>query len=485
MIKKQIIILLILISLFGLVSCGQASSSTIFTNATSSETNRLTTQDTILTQTTITTEQTSDNEYVYAPINVPDYVLEEERLSFKFFWEVVNGNPSSKGYGMIADRYNTVTKEYYAASIASVGFGLASLPAGVENNWISYSEGYERALGTMKTIQNMDSTHGFFYHFVSMDDASRAGKSEVSIIDTAIMICGVILSGEYFGGEVKALANDIFQAVEWDWYYNSVNQTFYMGYSPEQGFFGSWNGYAEQLMLYFLAAASDEYSVGIEAYNTMKAMAERKKYGTSDYFYVSYPGTLFTYQYSHAFFDFRTAIDDDNINWFNNSIEASKAAYDFALFQSQNYKTYNETAWGNTACDGPDGYKAYGNLPAIGTIKLDGTLAPSGAIGSIVFVPDLVLPAIEYYNSLDSLQSKYGFLDSFNLGLTDSASDSILRPNRVIPLNGWFDTDVIGIDKGITLLMIENYRSGLIWDYFMQSDIIQKGYEELNFTILD
>ncbi len=489
MIKKQIIIVVLLLILFGVVSCGEITSTNTVTTEATTETTTQTLETTSQPVTTLTSESTTttlttEEAYVYSPISVPDYVLEEERLSFKFFWEVVNGDPTSDGYGMIADRYNTVTKEYYAASIASVGYGLASLLPGVENNWISYNEGYERALGTLVTIQNMESTHGFFYHFVSMDDASRVGTTEVSIIDTAIMIAGVILAGEYFGGEVKTLANEIYQAVEWDWYYNSNTNMFYMGYSPEEGHFGSWNGYAEQLMLYFFAAASDNYSVGIEAYNTMKARAVREKYGTSDYFYVAYPGTLFTYQYSHAFFDFRTAIDSDYINWFSNSIEASVAAYDYAIFQSQNYNTYSETAWGNTACDGPDGYRAYGNLPALGTIQIDGTLAPAGAIGSIVFVPDLVLPAMEYYNSLDSLQSKYGLLDSFNFGVTETASESVIRPSRVIPLNGWYATDVIGIDKGISLLMIENYRSGLIWDYFMQSEIIQKGYEELDFTIL-
>ncbi|MBI9010098.1 MAG: hypothetical protein JEZ05_08700 [Tenericutes bacterium] len=483
MIKKQIIILVLLLILFGFISCGETTSSTVITTETTSEVMSTTTE--TATTETATTTLTTEYAYVYSPIDVPDYVLEEEKLSFKFFWEVVNGDPTSDGFGMIADRYNTVTKEYYAASIASVGYALAGLPAGVENNWISFNEGYNRALGTLRTIQSMDDIHGFFYHFISMDDTSRAGTTEISIIDTAIMICGAIVSAEYFGGEVKTLAYEIYQAVEWDWYYNSTAKMFYMGYSPEQGHFGGWDGYAEQLMLYFLAAASDDYSVGIEAYNMMKIRSERKQYGTSDYFYVSYPGTLFTYQYSHAFFDFRNALDSDDVDWFENSIQASIAAYDFAIFQSQNYKTYSETAWGNTACDGPDGYKPYGNLPAIGTIQLDGTLAPGGAIGSIVFVPELVLPAMAYYNSLDSLQSKYGLLDAFNLGVTETAGDSIIRPIRTIPINGWFDTDVIGIDKGITLLMIENYRSGLIWDYFMRSEIILKGYEELGFTILD
>lgn len=483
--KKILLLFIVVMSASIMVACGQTTTLITTLGTTSTLDNNMTTETTTEGTTIETTlEETTVEEYVYSPISVPDYVLEEERLSFKFFWEVVNGDPESNGYGMISDRYNTETKTASAASIASVGFGLAAIPIGIENDWISYNEGYDRVLGTLRTIENMQRTHGFFYHFVDMEQAMRQGSSEVSIIDTAIMICGILMAGEYFGGEIKTLGESIYQDVEWDWYYNSVNNKFYMGYTPENGFGGYWDGYAEQLMLYVLAAASDNYSVGKIAYDTMKNSAQRKQYGSSDYFYTSYPGTLFTYQYSHAFLDFRTALDEDYDNWFTNSIQASIAAHDYAILMSDNYKTYSDVSWGNTACDGPDGYKAYGNLPAIGTIQIDGTLAPSGAIGSIVFVPELVLPTFEYFESITSLQSKYGYLDSFNLGLTETASEFIIRPNRPIPVDGWFSTDVIGIDKGITLLMIENYRSGFVWDIFMQSEIIQEGYSELGFTIL-
>jgi len=459
-------------------ACNNVTSSQTLDTSNTSITSLLTTGG-VLTNNTTTL---LTNEYEYNPINVDDYVLKEERLSFKFFWEVANGDPSSSGYGLVSDRYNTATQTPGVASIASVGFALAAIPIGIENDWIGYLEGYERVLGTLNTLENMQRTHGFYYHFVNMENGMRSGYSEVSIIDTAILICGVIFAGEYFGGVIKDKANELYQAIEWNWYYNDVAKMFYMGYSPEDGFGGYWDSYAEQLMIYVLSAASDDYSVGIEAYNKMKINSQRKKYGTSDYFYVSYPGTLFTYQYSHAFLDFRTLFDKDNINWFNNSIEASIAAYDYAQFMSVNYYTYNENSWGNTASDGPDGYKAYGNLPAVGQIQMDGTLAPAGAIGSLPFVPDLVLPAMEYYASLESLQGKYGLLDSFNMGVTEEASSAIIRPERPIPVGGWFATDVIGIDKGISLLMIENYRSEFVWYYFMQSNIIKKGLEELEFT---
>jgi len=476
--KKILLIITGLIAMVSILACNGSTEETTTTNSTSlTTTNEMSTTDSLTTS-------TLSSDYIYDPILVEDYVIEEARLSFKFFWEVANGNPNSDGYGLVADRYNTATSTPGAASIASIGFALAAIPIGIENDWIGYLEGYERVLGTLNTLDNMQRTHGFYYHFVNMENGSRSGYSEVSIIDTAILICGVILAGEYFGGEIKSKGNDLYQAIEWDWYYNDVAKMFYMGYTPENGFEGYWNSYAEQLMIYLLAAASDNYSVGIEAYDRMKLNSQRKQYGTSNYFYVSFPGTLFTYQYSHAFFDFRTAMDNEYVNWFNNSIEASIAAYDYAQFMSTYYNTYGETAWGNTASDGPDGYRAYGNLPAAGQIYIDGTLAPAGPIGSLPFVPDLVLPTMEYFSTLENLQGKYGLLDSFNLGLTSEATSAIIRPLKPIPIGGWFATDVIGIDKGISLLMIENYRSEMIWYYFMQSDIVQKGFEELEFTLL-
>jgi hypothetical protein len=425
----------------------------------------------------------TEETFIYDPIAVPAYVLEEERLSFKFFWEAVNGNPESRGYGMITDRYNVDTDALGAASIASIGFGLAALIAGVENDWIDYQEGYERALGTMNTLSSINRTHGFFYHFLNMNNGGRDGYSEVSIIDTALLIAGCLTAGEYFGGEVKAIATFLAESVEWDWYYHWDRMCFYMGYQPESGFSGYWEGYAEQLIMYVLAAGSTDYSVGKEAYTHMKTLSQKRQYGSSELFYTTHAGTLFTYQFSHAFIDFRHIVDQEGIDWFENSVQASIAAYDYAVAASVSYATLSDVAWGLTASDGPDGYKGnYGNLPSLGGKYIDGTLAPCGAIGSIVFTPELVIPAIENYASIPNLQSKYGFRDAYNLGLTETALPTVNRPSTPIPANGWFNEWVIGIDKGITLLMIENYRSNLIWHYFMQSEIVRRGLEVLEFT---
>lgn len=413
-------------------------------------------------------------------------VLAEERLSFRFFWEAANGDPDSPGYGMVTDRYNCDTGVLGSASIASIGFALSALPAGVENDWINADEGYERALGTLETLTGLHRTHGFFYHFLNMSNGSRSGTSEVSIIDTAILICGVLTAGEYFGGEVRTLAVALAESVEWDWYYSATRMCFYMGYTPESGFSGYWDMYAEQLMVYVLAAGSSEHSVGAEAYEHMKDLAAQRSYGDSGVFYTSPSGSLFTYQFAHAWVDFRDIVDSEGTDWFENSVRASIAAQEYAVLCESTYRSLSAVSWGLTACDGPDGYKgSYGNYPSLGGNYNDGTLAPCGAIGSIVFVPDLAIPAITHYATISALQCRYGFRDSFNLGLTETALASATRPTAAIPASGWFDDWVIGIDKGIEVVMIENYRSGLIWHYFMQSEIVQRGLSELGFVSQD
>lgn len=475
--KKIILgIVVCLLSSVLLACIGEPTTSDI---TTSSETSS--TQETHVSTTEIPSTEPG---FTYQPIEVSEAVLSEAEKSFLFLYEAANTNPESVGYGLITDRINVDSLVKGPASIASVGFGLAALPIGVENGWITYEAGLERALGTLDTLEELQRTHGFYYHFVNMANGYRYSSSEVSIIDTALMIAGAIVAGEYFGGDVKTKMLTLYETIEWDWYFDEIRTMFYMGYSPENGFGGHWDMYAEQLLLYVLSAASENYSVGKPAYLMMKTASTKKSFGSSELFYTSYPGTLFTYQFSHAFLDFRNWRDEEGVDWFDNSVQASIAAYDYAQYMADRYQTLGENAWGMTASDGPDGYRAYGNLPAVGSIAIDGTLAPCGAIGSIVFTPDLSLDAIEYYASIPRLQSRYGFRDSFHLGIQEDAPTGTIRPAASIPVDGWFATDVIGIDKGITVLMIENYRSELVWHYFMQSELIQTGLEALGFTTL-
>jgi hypothetical protein len=243
-----------------------------------------------------------------------------------------------------------------------------------------------------------------------------------------------------------------------------------MGYKPEDGFFGYWNDYAEQLQLFVLAAGSPKYSVHKSAYSLMK-LTSVKASGTSAYgpFYETNTGSLFTYQYSHAWIDFAHYNDAAGYNWFTNSVNAVDAAIAYAKTQTSKFPGINESSWGMSACDGPNGYVGpYGSGPSAGNNhQVDGTVPAYGALGSIVFRPEAAIRAAENYRTYDRYWSRYGFKDAYNL----SAST-----------NGWFANDIIGIDKGISVLMIENYLSGMIWKIYMEVDYVQNGLANLGFA---
>lgn len=406
--------------------------------------------------------------------NVSQVLLDELERGFHFFWETANSDRDSNGYGLIPDRYNTFTETAgNVSSIASVGFGLTAIPIGIENDWISREDGEERAYYTLKTLQSMQRTHGFWYHFVDMQTGIRVWESEVSIIDSALLIAGALTAGRYFGGRVQALADTLYESIEWNWYFDHGTNMFYMSYRPESGFSGYWDMYAEQLLVYVLAAGSPDYAVGKGAYQLMKLLSVKGE-ATDDYgsFYQTWTGSLFTYQYSHAWIDFAGYVDQNGHSWFENSVNAVDAAIAFAKTQTDVYKGIHAHSWGMSASDGPFGYIGpYGSAPSAGNAHVvDGTVPAYGALGSIVFRPEAAIAAAENYFSYERFWSTYGFKGAYNL--THSTQ-------------GWFAPDIIGIDKGISILMIENYLSNMIWKIFMEVPYVQDGLNHLDFTEIE
>lgn len=394
-----------------------------------------------------------------------EILKKELKGDYNFFIKEANNNKNSKGYGLIRDK-TELSK--HVASIASVGYGFAALVIGVERKWITYEKAYERVNGTLDTfLNNMESINGFFYHFININTCKREWNSEVSIIDTGIFICGAILAGEYFGGEIKEKVDKLYKQINWNWYTDKTLNQFYMGYSEERGFWGHWDMYAEQLMLYVLGVSSPTNPINITMYDCIKK--EKKDYLAIKDIIYTYCGTLFTYQYSHAWIDFRGLKDKDGVNWFDNSIKATLANREYCIKNSDRFKTFGKDSWGLTPCVGPRGYSGeFGAMPAISNLEEnDGTISPCGALGSIVFTKELSLSAIEnYYNNFPKLWCKYGFRDGYNL--------DIGKP--------WYSKECIGIDKGISMVMIENYFTGLIWEYFMKNEYVKKGLKLLGFT---
>lgn len=281
-----------------------------------------------------------------------DLLLKELRKSYNFFIKEANLDEKSNGYGLIRDK-NKYADE--VASIASVGYGLAALIIGVNRKWISYKKAYKRVNKTLDTfINNVENQNGFYYHFINMKTGKREWNCEISIIDTAIFICGAITAGEFFGSEIKEKAEKLYKKINWEWYRNKENNYFYMGYKPETGFWGEWDMYAEQLIVYILGVASPTYPINKEMYDDMKK--EKTNYEEIEDIIYTYCGTLFTYQFSHAWIDFRNRIDDNGINWFENSQKATLANRKYCINNMDRFKTFGENSWGLTPCIGPDGY---------------------------------------------------------------------------------------------------------------------------------
>ena len=399
--------------------------------------------------------------------DVNSVVLDEEVLAeaegcFRFLWEQAQTDEESGAYGLVRDRYPGAKN---VSSIAATGFALAAIPYGAEKGWITEEEGRERAEGTMDTLLSLEHKEGFFYHFINMINGQPGTGSEVSVIDTGILLCGAITAGEYFGGEVQKKAAELYERVDWQYYLDGSRNMFYMSCSPEGKFAGHWDVYAEQLMLYVLSAGSPTHPLDSTPYYTFQRL--KGKYGDYEFIH-SWFGSIFTHQYSHAFVDFRGIVDEQGTDWYENSVTATLAARQFCMDEQEKWETYGENAWGLTACDTRDGYNGLQGAPPSGTDnrahESSGTIAPAGAIGSMPFTPEDSTAALKHYRSFPELLGEYGLKDAYNLD------------------QGWFDTDYIGIDKGISLLMIANYENGFVWNLFMKNEAVRRGLENLGFT---
>lgn len=390
-------------------------------------------------------------------------VAYEMKSAFDFFWEQANTDASSSGYGLVRDRYPGSPG---ISSIAAVGFALTAYPIGVERGYISRAQAEERVNGTLDTLLAMAREHGFFYHFVDMRTGRRAWNSEVSTIDTAILLMGVITAGEYFGGQIQSKADEIYAGVDWPWFVDGARQMFRMAYRPEKGFEGYWDFYAEQLMLYILAAGSPTHPTDDRPYYAFTRHVA--PYGAGEPFIHSWFGSLFTYQFSHAWIDFRGFRDREGVDWFQNSVRAAKAHYDFAVAAQERYKTLGPLSWGLSACDGPKGYNGLYGAPPSGydnkAHKVDDTVPPYAAIASILFLPEESAQAMLHYYSIEPLKGRYGFKDAYNLS------------------QNWYASDVIGIDKGISLLMLANYENNLVYTITMRNKHILNGLARLGIT---
>jgi hypothetical protein len=429
----------------------------------------------------------------------PDLVLDDlEERTFRFFWETTN--PEN---GLVPDRYPTPS----FSSIAAIGFGLTAYGIGVERDYVSRHEAAKRTLTTLRFLRSapvgraargVTGYKGFFYHFLDMHSGLRFQDIELSTVDTALLLGGVLFAQSYFDRrdpdevEIRRLAGEIYAAVDWRWA-QVRPPAISMGWKPESGFLAyDWIGYNEAMLVYVLALGSPTHAVepaAWQAWTSGYGRAWRESYGQE---HLHFP-PLFGHQYSHVWIDFRGIQDatmrERGIDYFENSRRATLAQRAYAVANPEGWKGYGRDVWGLTACDGPADveheYKGrrrrFHRYAARGPGQEDdGTLAPTAAASSIPFAPEVAIPAVVALRRLygDHIYANYGFLDAFNPSFD---FDVPVPAGLVIPGFGWVDVDYLGIDQGPILAMIENHRTGLVWRVMRSNPAIRRGLQRAGF----
>jgi hypothetical protein len=398
-----------------------------------------------------------------APAPIPgrltaaDEPLLEEivHATFLFFWE--QAHPQT---GLVRDRANVRTmSDGVVGSIAATGFGLTALCIGQQRGYVSLAEARERVLTTLNFIWRKLPIHrGFFFHWANVETGERIWDSEVSSVDTAILLCGVITCREHFRHpEIRRLASLILHRVDWTWLSEDTSLLPH-GWTPEGGFLPyRWDYYSELMMMYLLGLGSAIHPLRVETWKAWK----RTVFEYDGLRYIGSFAPLFVHQYSQAWFDFRGK-RDQYADYFQNSVIATDVHRRFCLELASQFPDYSDDLWGITASDSQQGYVIWGGPPTTGPI--DGTIAPSAAAGSLPFLPEATVRVLKTIrNRYGAAWSRYGFVNAFN------------------PLKNWYDTDVIGIDTGITMLMAENARTGFVWDTFMRSPEARRGMQRAGF----
>ena len=382
-----------------------------------------------------------------------------EHKSFNYFWH--QANPRT---GLVPDRArqdgSPLNETHHnVASIAATGFGLTALCIGADRNWITRAQARERTRNTLRFFANEAfHEHGWFYHWLDASSGTRRWNSEVSSIDTALLLAGVLTVRQYFSDdlEIKQLATKIYHRVDFRWMLNGHGQLLSHGWKPESGFLKPrWDTYTEDTILYLLAIGSPTHPISSASWYALW----RDRYRYQGYAYFTTIGVpLFMHQYSHAWVDYRNRRETrgDRIDYFENSVNATLAHRAFCMNLAHDFPAFGPNIWGITASDSAKGYLAWGGPPR--DPDIDGTLVPSAAGGSLMFTPALAVAALRAMHQQygDRIYGRYGFVDAFN------------------PKTGWVDTDIIGINAGIILLSAENARSGRVWKWFMQNDEIPR-----------
>ncbi len=385
------------------------------------------------------------------------FLDEIEHRALRYFSE--NTDPET---GLTRDRAPSDGSPSRApASIAASGFALTAWCVGADRGWLNKEVATKRALALLRFVDgSVAQEHGWIYHFIGIHSGEREWRSEASTIDTALFLQGALLAREYLGNpEVSALVDKIYERIDWIWALNG-GRTLSHGWQPEKGFLADrWDSYSELLGMYLLGIGAPAKSLPAESWGAWRR-GPVTVFGARTY--INSPA-LFTHQYSHAWFDFR-GTHDQYADYWKNSVDATLAQREWCATLSTRFNRWSTDLWGVTASDSARGYVNWGG-PEASTDSLDGTVVPCAPGGSLPFAPKECLRALRRMLEVGGARvwGRYGFADAFN------------------PQTGWVSNDVIAIDLGITLAMVENMRTGFCWKYFMRAPETRRAFELAGF----
>jgi hypothetical protein len=409
--------------------------------------------------------------------------------SFSYF--VHKTNPAN---GLVLDK----SSEEWPASIAAVGLALAAYPVGVERGFMSRDDAVQRTLATLRFFANAphgpesDATghKGFYYHFLDMKSGRRAWRSELSSVDTAFLLAGMLTAAAYFQqqsgveDEIRRLAAALYRKADWQWMQNGAAAVSH-GWTPEKGFLRyRWHGYDEALIVYLLGLGSPTHPLPPESYRAWASTYKWKRIYDIEFLYA---GPLFIHQLSHVWIDFRDIRDEfmrqHDLDYFENSRRATLVQQQYAILNPRGFAHYGECCWGITSSDGPGP-----NTVRVNGVKRmfydyiargapfgpdDGTLAPWAVVASLPFAPEIVLPTIQNYERMQLKEAgQYGYKATFNPTFP-------VQPKHE---HGWVSPYHFGINQGPIVLMIENHRSGFLWSLMRQCPYLVTGLRRAGFT---
>ena len=391
-----------------------------------------------------------------------------QETTFTYFWDFAEPNS-----GMARERSQDNAYGGDAPNIVTTGgtgFGLASFPTAVERGWISKTEAEDRLVKILDFLEAVPTYHGAFSHWYMGNTAQTRPFGELDdggdLVETAFLIQGLLICREYFDNdEIDSRITALWEAVEWDWYTKGEN-VLYWHWSPNFAFQKDLqiNGWNESLIVYVLAASSPTHSIEPVVYTNGWALNgnmvnNREHYNVNLPLGPSYGGPLFFSHYSFIGLDPRN-LQDQYANYWEQNTAHTLINYEYAVRNPKNFEGYGENSWGLTASDSKDGYAAHSPTNDLGVIT------PTAALSSFPYTPEKSMNALRYfYEELgDDLWGEMGFYDAFSEEYN------------------WYADGYLAIDQGPIIAMIENYRTGLPWQLFMQNTEIQDGLDKLNFS---